>query len=121
MITVDNLENSISWYSEILGFKHHQTMGEKGNRRAVLERNNYVLELFEPNHLITANQISNDSTILGFKKIGFGLESLTALNQEKVEIIYPVEESDFKWAEKAMIIKDSEGNWTQLFEINKVE
>ncbi len=120
MVTVGNLENAISWYSEALGFRHHKTMGEKGNQRAVLERNNYVLELFEPNQVIKANQVSVDSTILGFKKIAFGVEDLatmsSTLNKRNIEIITPMEESDFEWAEKAMIVKDLEGNWTQLFE-----
>jgi len=117
MLTVDNLESSISWYSKTLGFKHHKTMGKKGNQRAILERNNYVLELFEPNYVIKANQISTDSTVLGFKKIAFAIEDLSSLKQEKVEIISPIEKSDFEWAKKAMIVKDLEGNWTQLFEI----
>lgn len=123
MVTVDNLENSITWYSQTLGFKHHQTIGEKGNRRAVLERNNHVLELFEPNHVIKANEISADTTILGFKKIAFGVEDLellsSELEKETVNIITPLEKSDFNWANKSMIVKDLDGNWTQLFEIKK--
>ena len=123
MVTVDNLENSISWYSENLGFKHHQTIGKEGNRRAVLERNTYVLELFEPNNVVKADKISVDSTILGFKKIAFGVEDLTSLSavleKENVEIITPLENCDFEWADKAMIVKDLEGNWTQLFEIKE--
>lgn len=116
MITVDSLENSIFWYSEFLGFKHHKTMGEKGNRRAVLERNNYVLELFEPNEVIKASQISVDTTVLGFRKIAFEIKDLTYLAKDKIEIVSPIEKSDFEWASKAMIVKDLEGNWTQIFE-----
>lgn len=120
MITVEDLEKTVSWYSENLGFTHHQTIGKVGNRRAVLERNNYVLELFEPEKVIIADKISTDSTLLGFKKIAFGVRDLNALSSElekrRVEVVLPLEKSDFDWAEKAMIAKDIEGNWTQLFE-----
>ena len=116
MMTVGSLENSILWYSEFLGFKHLKTMGEKGNQRAILERNNYVLELFEPNEVIEANQISADTTVLGFRKIAFQIKDLTHLSKDKIEIISPIEISDFEWASKAMIVKDLEGNWIQFFE-----
>ena len=99
------------------------TLGEKGNRRAILERNNYVLELFEPDEVIKITEISMDSTILGFRKMAFGVENLTSLSTEmekqQVEIITPIEKSDFDWANQAMIVKDVDGNWTQLFEVKQ--
>lgn len=120
MVTVADLERSTSWYSENFGFKHHLTTGEKGNRRAILERNDYILELFEPAHTIPASQISPDSTILGFKKLAFGVEGIASMSSnlkaKKIEIVAPLDESDFEWAEKSMIVKDLDGNWTQLFE-----
>ena len=116
MITVENIENSISWYSEILGFHHHETVGEKGNQRAILERNNYVLELFEPEQVIKANEISADTTILGFAKISFEIEDITAVDQSKVDVVSSIDESSFEWASRAMMLKDIDGNWVQLFE-----
>lgn len=121
MVTVDNLENSMAWYSQTLGFEHYQTVGDIGNRRAVLGRNNYVLELWEPSHVIKANQIAADSTVLGFSKIAFGVENLVtislALKERNTDIVMPLEKSDFDWARQAMMVKDPDGNWTQLFEV----
>ena len=120
MVTIENIEKGISWYSDKLGFKHLQTVGEEGNRRAVLERNNYILELFEPHKVRKANEVSADSAILGFAKLAFAVEDLTLLSanweKDSIEIVTPIEKIDFEWAEKAMIIKDPEGNWVQLFE-----
>ena len=125
MITVDNLENAISWYTKNLGFKHHQTVGEVGNKRAILASNNYVLELFEPTNVLKTNEIPAGTTILGFKKIAFGVTKLTSwasmLDRNGVEVAMPLEASDFDWATRAMIVKDAEGNWTQLFELTTVQ
>lgn len=123
MITVDDLDVSVEWYTQNFGFKHLETIGDEGNKRAVLERDTYVLELFEPENVIKASQVSEDSTILGFKKLAFGVGDISPLASKletaNTEIIVPVEESDFSWALKSMIVKDVEGNWTQVFEIEK--
>lgn len=121
MIIVDNLESSINWYSQNLGFFHHQTVGETGNRRAILERDGYVLELFEPNNVLRANEMPSDSTINKFTKIAFSIKDLELLDAildgENMEIVIPVEDSDFDWATRTTIVKDNEGNWIQLFEV----
>lgn len=122
MLTVENLGKASFWYSKYMDFGQHQTFGEKGNRRAILERNGYVLELFEPQKVLKASEISPDNTILGFRKLAFGFkEDLTAFSSElekkEIEIEVALEESDFEWAEKALIFKDLEGNRTQVFEI----
>lgn len=121
MMVVDTLENAISWQVRNLGFRHVETLGTEGNRRAVLARNDYVLELFEPQHVKNPNQVEGDSLVLGFKKIAFGISNIdqmaTSFEQQQTEILYPVENSDFDWAEKAMIVKDAAGNWIQVFEV----
>ena len=70
MITTPNLETSLDWYRDVLSFEHLGTFGETGNKRAILSRNNLVLELFEPRSQIHRESISSDTTILGFNKIG---------------------------------------------------
>lgn len=123
MITVDDLDVSVEWYTQNFGFKYLETVGEEGNRRAILERDGFVLELFEPAEVIMANQVSVDSTILGFKKLAFGIGDISRLESKlstaNAEIVMPVEKSDFTWASQSMIVKDPEGNWTQVFEIEK--
>lgn len=121
MLIVADLEKSISWYKQNLGFTHHQTVGNTGNKRAVLERNDYILELFEPLHVIKANELPADSLVRGYVKTAFAVENIYEISanfeEDSIEIIMPIEDSDFDWATKAMIVKDPEGNWTQLFEI----
>lgn len=122
MISVRDLESSISWYENNMNFRHFETMGEKGNRRAVMERDNYILELYEPELVFNFDE-NSDSTFLGFSKIAFGVNDLnrvdSILKNENSKIVMPIEESDFDWAEKAMIAKDSEGNWIQFFEFKE--
>ena len=124
MVTVENLENAISWYTSNLGFNHHQTIGTVGNRRAILERNDCVLELFGPTNVIKSNNLPADSLVLGFKKIAFGVNNMDTVvsifDKGKVEIAMPLSPADdFDWANQSIIVKDPEGNWTQLFDLNK--
>ncbi len=122
MLTVENLEQVQSWYTQNLGFKLLQTQGSQGNMRAILARNGYVLELFEPAQVLKAAEIPSDSTILGFNKLAFRVDDLSTLStsfeNKKVEIALPLAPTeDIDWASQGMIVKDLEGNWTQLFEI----
>ena len=121
MIVVEQLSTSIPWYVENLKLQHIMTVGASGNRRAVLERDGYVLELFESTNVLKANEVSSDSTSFGFKKLAFGTNEIgtidSVLRSSSAEIVVPIEESDFTWAEKAMIAKDVEGNWIQFFNL----
>lgn len=121
MIVVDNLENSISWYVDSLGFNHYDTVGDEGNRRAILARNNQVLELYEPKHIKKAADIPQKINVLGFKKIAFYVENISEFSSNfesnDVEVISTIKKSDFDWASKYMIVKDLDGNWIQIFEI----
>ena len=124
MVTVDSLEGAISWYTENIGFTHHQTLGEEGNQRAILARNNYVLELFEPAHVVKAADIPTDTTVLGVKKIAFAVEEVPRLaaqfEERPVEITMPLSPAkDITWATQTMIVKDPEGNWIQVFDSKK--
>ncbi|MBX2873885.1 MAG: VOC family protein [Saprospiraceae bacterium] len=121
MNTVKNLPAAISWYSNKLGFTHYETVGEIGNRRAVLARNHCVLELFEPAAVITSKEIGEDSMVLGFSKLGFGIETFDSLSknlrEEQVEITYGPGPSTFPWATQYLIAKDEEGTWIQFFDL----
>lgn len=120
MITVQNLNTSISWYAKNLGFKLLDTIGNEGNKRAILERNNYILELYEPKTVIKADELSPEKDVLGFKKLAFIINDISKFDaifkKENTKIITPITDCDFDWAAKTMIINDPEGNWIQLFE-----
>lgn len=120
MNTVKNLPDAISWYTNNLGFTHHETVGEPGNRRAILAHGNCVLELFEPATAIT-QAIPGDSMAIGFTKLAFGLNTfdtlIAKLERENIQIVYGPEASNSPWASQYIIVKDAEGNWVQLFDI----
>lgn len=122
MNTVKDLPNAISWYTQHFGFTHQETVGDPGNRRAILSHDNFVLELFEPTTVVT-NAIPGDSMTIGFTKLAFGLntfDTLTAnLHRDNIPIVYGPEASDSPWASQYIILKDVEGNWVQLFDIKQ--
>jgi len=121
MITVEKLENAIAYYTQNLAFKHYQTIGEIGNRRAILAHNNQVLELFEPRNVVKANELSTDRVLLGFNKLGFEVDNFDALKitvvKDSLEVIVPPEKSTFGWTKRSMMLKDGEGNLLHFFEI----
>ena len=123
MIIVDHIEASKSWYATNLGFSHIKTVGEEGNKRAILKREDFIIELYEPEKFFYPNQVTTDTTIMGFRKLAFGVSDIVALDslfqRTATEVVRPIEDSDFDWAQKAMIVKDPEGNWTQLFELKE--
>jgi catechol 2,3-dioxygenase-like lactoylglutathione lyase family enzyme len=123
MVTVQNIEESASWYAEKLGFVHLTTVGNPGNQRAILVRNNYVLELFEPSKITLRKNISADSSVLGFSKVAFGVLDMNSLHNQlkkrNVEIASEPDSSEFDWATKSMIVCDNDGNWIQIFELTK--
>jgi len=120
MNTVKDLPKAISWYTQHLGFTHHETLGDPGNRRAILAHDNFVLELFEPATVVT-HAIPGDSMAIGFTKLAFGLNTFdtltTNLQRENIPIVYGPEVSDSPWASQYIIVKDMEANWVQLFDI----
>ena len=123
MITTGDIEHSIAWYTGNLEFTHHHTMGNTGNRRAILSRNNFVLELFEPSITTHRESFSKDSTILGFDKLAFGVPDLSTLSasflENEVSITMGPDSSVFPWATQTMATKDSDENLIQFFELDQ--
>jgi len=121
MITVKNLDESIHWYTGKLGLTHHFTVGEAGNRRAIMQRNNYVLELIEQPSAVTANELNSMSETFGIKKLAFRVKDIDYTSQDlqkkEVDIVSPLQNSKLPWAQRTMIIRDLEGNMIQLLEI----
>ena len=120
-VTVKDLDNLQQWYQDHLGFQLHDIVGQSGNRRAILERNNCILELWEPERVTLSKQLPEETEFNGFKKIAFGIQDFDSMNQyfknNKIYFALNAEPSDFDWATQALIIKDLESNWIQFFEI----
>ena len=122
MITVKSLERTIAWYVEKLGFRHIETVGPDGNRRAILEREGTILEMFEPAEVQIVKDLEEGINARGFAKLAFTSSNVeqeaTNFREMGVDIFLgPQAVDDFDWATKAMIVKDPEGNWVQFFEV----
>lgn len=119
MITVMDLDQAIEWYQQNLGFEFHKSVGEPGNRRAILERNNNVLELFEPSDVKVLNEFPLNTDIQGFRKLAFKTmnfdQVVNALQTSSASFVMNPNSIDSKWASKATIVKDPEGNWIQIY------
>lgn len=124
MIVVNDLDKISEWYTNNLGFTNHLTLGSKETRRvSILEKNGYVLEVFEPKDRVLPSELTENTEVLGIKKIAFGVTQIDSISnklsaEEGVEIVIPLSDvSDTNWAKRHMITKDSEGNWIQLYEL----
>jgi len=121
MIVVKNLGLATAWYETNLGFNYLETFGETGNKRAIMERNGFVLELYEPVDVLTANEQTPEQSPLGFRKLAFTHSDLKQAEQNfqstSSEIVVSPQKSDLDLADQHMIVKDLEGNWIQLFQV----
>ena len=121
MIVVENLQSAIAWYETNLGFNYLETFGETGNKRAIMERNGFALELYEPAEVLTTNEQTPAQSPLGFRKLAFTHSDLKQaehnFQSSSTEIVVSPQKSDLDLADQHMIIKDLEGNWIQLFQV----
>lgn len=122
-VTVKDLETSKKWYMDNLGFSFHIMVGEPGNQRAILERDNFILELFEPSNVTIYDQIPEKPEYQGFRKLAFQIPELTGAYEKfpDSEVIMSQAKSDLSWATKHTIIKDIEGNWLQFLEVDDAQ
>ncbi|OJJ19144.1 hypothetical protein BKI52_20230 [marine bacterium AO1-C] len=120
-ITVKDLKASQNWYQNLLGFTFYKTVGKPGNRRAILAKNNFVIELFAPAKVSFTHTLKGTPIVLGFKKLAFGVDNfdwhLQKLRQEKASFFYGPAKSNSPWANQAMIVKDQEENLIQYFDL----
>lgn len=117
-IAVSSLDTIKKWYIEKFGFRALITVGESGNKRAILERNQFVIELYEPTTTIDPSQfLENGVELQRISKLGFisnRLDSLKA-NFKETDFLVPLSESNMKWASHYFIVLDSEKNPIQVF------
>ena len=121
---VGNLEDSVKWYQEMLGFNLVRPIMDfpaHEVRIAFLELNGFRLELVEKKHTFPVRKKfpELDEAIQGFKKLAFSpddIESLAALLKKKdVTFRYHVtvdKQFDTKW----FIVEDLDGHWIQFFQ-----
>ena len=124
-IIVSNMDTSLQWYQEKLGFKvlNQVNMTDRGFRQANLQRGKALIELIELSAALHPKEIlkskSKKTRIGGFFKFGFTvkqfdkwlshLQSCGAEFNGKVVV-------DKNSGKRMVIINDPDGNRIQLFE-----
>ena len=124
-LIVGNIEQSITWYTNNLGFKilNKKAYPDAGFKQANLKAGNTIIELIELNTAISAKDAipnyNNKTRIIGIFKIGFlisdfdrWIQYLTKQNVEFHGKVVNQIESD----KRMVIIKDPDGNRIQFFE-----
>ena len=124
-VIVSDLDQSISWYKEILGYEEINKLvsEERGFSQANLKVGDNALELIELNSAIDPAQsisgFNEKSKLLGFFKVGFMVESFDkwadhlkgkkAINARDIV-------TDPNTGMRMCIVLDPDGNRIQIFE-----
>ncbi len=124
-IIVKDIDSSIVWYSNNLGFKvlDQVNFEDIGLKQANLENRNIKIELIQSNKTLYAEDILKNqpkkTLIAGFFKFGFLVSDFTGMIKQ-LEInnvnFHGRIVQDENSGKKMVIIKDPDGNRIQLFE-----
>jgi catechol 2,3-dioxygenase-like lactoylglutathione lyase family enzyme len=128
-LSVANLDLSVSWYREVLGFRETRRLKIPGSslRISFLELNGFRLELIEFKDSVSLAAIRSKfpnvddrAKVQGFGKLAFAVtsvgEAAASLKSKKVKFVREVtQEKDT--GETWFIIEDVDGNWLQFFEV----
>lgn len=124
-IIVNNIDTSISWYSEILGFEviDETEVANRGLKQANLKRGNIHIELIQISTSVSSTTLLEErpqgTRVQGFFKFGIMVNDfdlwMDHLNNVDANIHGSVV-TDPTSNKKMVIIKDPDGNRIQLFE-----
>jgi catechol 2,3-dioxygenase-like lactoylglutathione lyase family enzyme len=127
-LSVANLDLSVRWYHEMLGFRETRRLKMPGSslRISFLELNGFRLELIEFKDSVSFAAIQSKfpavddrAKVQGFGKLAFVVTSVgevaASLKIKKVKFVREVTQEKGT-GETWFIIKDVDGNWLQFFE-----
>ena len=124
-IIVNDLDSSINWYSNILGFSVINKVESKkrGFKQSNLKKGSVLIELIELDNAVSSKDVvpnyNNKTRIIGFFKTGFLVSDfgkwIDHLTKEKVDF-YGNIVTDDNTGKKMVIITDPDGNRIQIFE-----
>ncbi len=129
-ILVEDLQRSMDWYINNLGFEIESDKKEYpdyGLSIAMLRLGDLHLEMIQNWNAIPVSELNilKGSVMNGFGKIGFvvnDIETIQArlVEMEDVEMVVglsdlPKPGFDQRWPDKYFLIKDPDGNWIQFF------
>jgi catechol 2,3-dioxygenase-like lactoylglutathione lyase family enzyme len=128
-ISVANLDASVRWYGEALGFRETKRLNLPASslRISFLEHNGFRLELIEFKDSVSLEAIRSKfpgvddrAKVRGFGKLAFAVpkirEAASALKAKKfVRDVTREKDTGETW----FIVEDVDGNWVQFFETEK--
>jgi catechol 2,3-dioxygenase-like lactoylglutathione lyase family enzyme len=119
-ISVRNIDEAVTWYTQHLGFEVESRGGNDERKGALLSRSGAMLELGEFVDATSREELRSglqSHEVFGIFKLGFTTENLDAsfefLEERGVEVFFPiVNASD---GNRTFGIRDMEGNIIQFF------
>jgi catechol 2,3-dioxygenase-like lactoylglutathione lyase family enzyme len=118
-ISVRNIDEAVTWYTQHLGFKVESQGGNVERKGALLSRPGAILELGEFRTVIARDDLRAElesHEIYGMFKLGFTTANLDAsfryLEERGVEIFFPIATASD--GNRTFGIKDIEGNIIQF-------
>jgi methylmalonyl-CoA/ethylmalonyl-CoA epimerase len=128
-LSVANLDLSVRWYCEMLGFRETRRLNlpDSSLRISFLELNGFRLELIEFKNSVSLAAIQSKfpavddrAKVQGFGKVAFAVTSVrdaaALLKRKEVKFVREVtQEKDT--GETWFIVEDVDGNWLQFFEV----
>lgn len=123
-IVVQDLEASIAWYRDMLGFTEQHRFGWPGVKAAFIGRGGVRLELFENEAAapLAAERKERESNLRigGLNHVALAVDDLEAtlaeLSAKGVETVSPPREVPGSGGDRYAFIRDHEGMLVELFE-----
>lgn len=124
MLDVADLDASVRWYREWLGFTELDRVGEPGNQRALLDNGGFYLEIGQlaggvPWRQAKLPEGARRDRVRGIKKLALRsagpIDGLfRELERQGVEVLVPPRASTQEWAEEYFIVEDPDGAYLQV-------
>ncbi|MFY0601146.1 MAG: VOC family protein [Cyclobacteriaceae bacterium] len=122
---VSDIDSSISWYSNALGFEviNKVEFKERGFKQSNLKKGKILIELIELDNAVSPKDAipdySSKTRLIGFFKTGFLVSNfdkwMIHLESQNIKFHGQIV-TDEKTGKKMAIVKDPDGNRIQIFE-----
>jgi len=122
-IQVNNIDNSIAWYKDYLGFLvlERKEFREYGMRIAILQMGDFKLELVDNEKALSRNSVLKENEaedITGFAKVTFTIDNVDSLygtlKSKGAKFAITLRDSNINPKEEFFIVLDCDNNWLQF-------
>jgi catechol 2,3-dioxygenase-like lactoylglutathione lyase family enzyme len=122
-IQVDNLDNSIAWYKDYLGFSvlERKEFKDYGMSISILELRDFKLELVDNEKVLNKNSVLKEygaENMTGFAKVTFTIDNVDSLYEtlksKRASFAITLRDSNINPREEFFIVLDCDNNWLQF-------